>query len=133
MASTCIKCSKKAVFIKKFPDNLSDRKIELKIYQTVKCRAKFVSFISFVVPITKKCCSYYQDLYLCLSLMTVIQSSGLSYFTKSSSYCRYCEHLQHFAKEICSSCFMPVKSLDTYTVKNNSSFTVFINLNNTVF
>ena len=39
----------------------------------------------------------------------------------------FCEHIQHFAKEIGSSYFMSL-AIDTQIVRNNTSLTVFINI-----
>ena len=43
----------------------------------------------------------------------------------------YCEHLQHFAKEICGSYFISLPTSSPRLIKKNS-LTVFINRNNTV-
>ena len=116
MPSTFWKAANKTVFIKRCPNWI--KKL------LVICQPKLVSIISFIVAVTQG--SAIRFLFL--------PSLSLSCFAKSHSYytVSISSTLPRTRKYVVLTS-RPYSSLDTYSVKNNSSLTVFININKTVY
>ena len=107
----CIwKTANKMDFIERFP-NRQIRKLKYRIKKlVVKCWTELASFISFFSPFYKVAAEFWILSFLTYhghtnkqwaSLVDSYMTCWLELFYKISPIL-YCEHLQHFAKEMCS-------------------------------